>query len=114
MTLRLPPRRNEWYRAGDVWERQKLKDELLIDEIIFSADELAGETISSFEFVNTSGVTIGQDYDSAISSDADGVSFSVTGTGSTTLSVTLSDDRVLRRRLQWHGLDVANFSDYGG
>ena len=112
MTLRLPPRRNEWYRDGDVWERQKLREEVLTDEIIFSSDELSGETLSSHSWVNTSGPTISGD---AVNGDADGVTFTITGVGSSTLSVVTSGGRTLRRRLRWYGIDVSsNISDYGG
>ena len=114
MTLRLPPVRNEWYRGQDryrTWTRQKLKDEVLTDEIIFSSDELAGETISAHEWVNTSGPTISAD---AINGDSDGVTFTVTGCGTTTLSVTTSGGRTLRKKLRWLGLDAGNFHDYGG
>ena len=113
MTLRLPPVRNEWYQAHDrfsTWTRQKLREEVLTDEIIFSSDELAGETLSSHEFVNTSGPTISAD---AINGDSDGVTFTVTGCGLTTLSVVTSGGRTLRKKLQWLCLGSTSFSDYG-
>lgn len=112
MVLRLPPKRNEWFRdINDVWALQKLQDEVLTDEIIFSADELAGETLASHEWVNTSGPSI---YADAVNAAADGVTFTVTNSGTTTLSVTTSGGRVLRRKLRWIGLDVSSISDYGG
>lgn len=111
MALRLPPKRNEWYRdRDDVWAHQKLKDEVLTDEIIFSADELSGETIASHSWVNNSGPSISGD---AVNGDADGVTFTVTGTGYTTLSAVTSGGRTLQRELRWVGLDVSSFNDYG-
>lgn len=108
--LRLPPKRNEWFRDRDgVWARQKMQDEVLTDEVSF-ADELAsGETISSFSWVDTSGPSISGD---AINGTSDGITFTVTDSGDTTLSVVTSGGRTLRRELRWIGTDTTALSDY--
>ena len=109
--LRLPPRRNEWFRGRDgEWEFQKLQNEVLTDEISFQDRLFAGETLASHEWLNTSGPSITGD---AINGDSDGVTFTITKSGSSTLKVVTSDGRTLLCPVLWVGLDVSPISDYG-
>lgn len=106
-TLRLPVRRNDWYRDHDgVLARTKRYDEVLVGETVEFADRLAsGETLSSVTTVNA-GPTIS----SAAVSGTD-LTYTVTGAGDVTFRVVTSSSQTLEVKVRYRATDQ-NDSDY--
>jgi hypothetical protein len=114
--LRLPPERNQWFRDLDgVWARQKLEDEILTEEVVLSAEDLAGEAFVTATWDDVSGPTI---TGTAVNGDTTGATFTVTGSGDATLVLTTvypwlgTAARTLRKRLRWIATDASLIHDY--